>query len=198
MKKKVYVLMVAKYFPAGHPRAGEETYFKQKIMLNVKEPDVPYDIEVHSKKQKFILDTTAYKNQLAFDNGWSIKKHTIRTNYDLWARRAEKINHGEAVLSLRQWSGKPYRSKQEEFLRLEKISVQMIALNNRGIIIHENNNFVKWKEYAWSDLPVLITNDGFGRWIDFFRWFNPGFKDPRIERLLNFSGCIIHFTDFKY
>lgn len=39
------------------------------------------------------------------------KLHTIRGNYDLWAKRFEKINKGEAVLSVRYWSGKPYNSR---------------------------------------------------------------------------------------
>ena len=40
------------------------------------------------------------------------KIHTIRQNYELWNKRAEKINKGEAILSIRKWSGKAYRSKQ--------------------------------------------------------------------------------------
>ena len=36
------------------------------------------------------------------------KIHTIRANYDFWAKRFEKIAAGEACLSIREWVGKPY------------------------------------------------------------------------------------------
>lgn len=37
-----------------------------------------------------------------------LKRHTIRANYEFWAKRFEKIAAGEAVLSIREWVGKPY------------------------------------------------------------------------------------------
>lgn len=40
------------------------------------------------------------------------KVHTIRANYPLWKKRIEEVLRGDACLSIRQWSGKPYRSKQ--------------------------------------------------------------------------------------
>ena len=40
-----------------------------------------------------------------------VKLHTIRANYPLWEKRIKDIQEGHAVLSVRQWSGKPYRSK---------------------------------------------------------------------------------------
>lgn len=40
------------------------------------------------------------------------KKHTIRGNYALWKKRFDEIAAGRAKLSLREWIGKPYCSKQ--------------------------------------------------------------------------------------
>ena len=40
------------------------------------------------------------------------KIHTIRANYPLWEKRIKEVQEGKAILSIREWSGKPYRSKQ--------------------------------------------------------------------------------------
>ena len=40
------------------------------------------------------------------------KIHTIRANYPLWEKRIKEVQFGEAVLSLRYWSDKPYKSEQ--------------------------------------------------------------------------------------
>jgi hypothetical protein len=181
MKKKVYVLMVAKYFPAGHPRAGQETGFRESIELAI------------SGKRRVTF--TTYRrigkgagNMTMDEDGG--KLHTIRTNYDLWARRAEKINRGEAVLSLRQWSGKPYRSRQEEFLRLEKIGVQKVYTGWMPGL--QGIKFVKYIAFHVYDTGItsrqtLAQNDGLS-FDDFVNWFPVPFGD----------GVIIHFSDFKY
>lgn len=48
------------------------------------------------------------------------KKHTIRENYDFWKKRFDKIDKGEAQLSIRGWTGLPYRSKQFVIANLTK------------------------------------------------------------------------------
>lgn len=42
------------------------------------------------------------------------KIHTIRANFPLWEKRIKEVQEGRAVLSIRQWTGEPYRSKQVE------------------------------------------------------------------------------------
>lgn len=46
------------------------------------------------------------------------KLHTIRANWPLWESRINDVRNGNAELSVRQWTGKPYRSKQVEIARL--------------------------------------------------------------------------------
>ena len=46
------------------------------------------------------------------------KIHTIRGNYDLWDQRIKDVQEGKAVLSLRQWTGRPYASEQVEIQQL--------------------------------------------------------------------------------
>ena len=61
-------------------------------------------------------EETAFKE--SFLNGKKI--HTIRANYNLWEARIKEVQEGKAVLSIRQWSGLPYRSKQYEITELSK------------------------------------------------------------------------------
>ena len=90
---KTYVLTVSRTFPKTHKRAGEETFFKERIL-------------------------SALSKDLLMWN----KIHTIRANYVLWANRIKEIQEGKAILSIRYWSGKPYNSKQVEICQLDKNS----------------------------------------------------------------------------
>ena len=56
---------------------------------------------------------------------------SIRFNYELWRKRFEKINKGEAVLSVRSWEGKPYRSKQIKNFLYGFIFLNLYMLNVR-------------------------------------------------------------------
>jgi len=41
------------------------------------------------------------------------KIHTCRDNFNYWAEKIASLKRTGGVLSVRQWSGKPYRSPQE-------------------------------------------------------------------------------------
>ena len=58
------------------------------------------------------------------------KMHTIRANFRLWEKRIKEVQAGDAVLSIRQWTGKPYRSKQVEIAQLtatDGVGIQKIC-----------------------------------------------------------------------
>ena len=122
------------------------------------------------------------------------KIHTIRGNYDLWARRFEKINAGEAVLSIRVWEGKPYNSKQREIFRYDyrrKIGIEKLNMDTFDVGRDDNNdvslNFKIGKTMVSADL--LAKNDGLS-YEDFENWFKGyDFSKPM---------AVIHFTDFRY
>ena len=157
--------MLSKVFPFGHPRAGEETLFQIRMLAAIKK--VPC---------------------------YHPKRHTIRGNYELWAKRFEKIAAGEAVLSVREWEGKPYRSKQREIARLTRedgIGIQKLDLMSvlfSGIsriecdFWHSYGNFV-------GLLMKLANNDGLTDedWLEWFKEFD--YSKPM---------AIIHFTPFRY
>lgn len=118
------------------------------------------------------------------------KIHTIRGNYDLWQKRFEKINRGEAVLSVRIWDGLPYKSKQLEIFRYDcthKIGVQKVLLTN----IYDNQTLIgnEMFGYLYAKINDLSKNDGLSV-EDFKDWFkNYDLSEPM---------AIIHFTGFRY
>jgi len=111
------------------------------------------------------------------------KIHTIRANYDLWKKRIDEVNKGNAIISVRQWTGKPYNSKQEEKFQLtkDKVGIQKLRLNPLGWFIDNIDSDVTTKEIA--------KNDGLN-YEDFKDWFK--------KYDLSKPMAIIHFTDFRY
>lgn len=162
MSKKLitYYLTLSQVFPSTHSRAGEPTGFK-RAFFNGRYPEL--------------------------GDG---KLHTIRANYDFWARRFEKIYADEAVLSIREWVGKPYAkgSTQREISRMiceEGIGIQRLefvggSLSNAYIDFHLMRNDVQ-EELARND--GLSLND----WREWFKGYD-----------LSKPMAIIHFTKFRY
>lgn len=112
------------------------------------------------------------------------KIHTIRANFPLWEKRIAQIQKGEAVLSVRQWTGKPYQSKQVEIARLtaeDGVWIQELKLTDLSRPTTINGQRI--------ELPLLAQNDGLS-FNDWFNWF--------IGYDLSKPLAIIHFTKFRY
>lgn len=169
--KKCYVLMVSRSFPSTHVQAGSPTHFVEKICKALgKEPPVPYG-GWDAWEVKALLNAAP-------------KLHTIRLNYDLWKKRFDEVNAGTAYLSLRYWTDLPYKSPQEEFLRLENtdgIGIQKLGFTPLGLFIDEYDSDTSIKDIA--------QNDGLG-WEDFKSWFG--------EIKQGSEYVIIHFTGKRY
>ena len=121
------------------------------------------------------------------------KRHTIRANYDLWKVNEEKMRTGNYYLSVRQWSGRPYHSRQNEIAQVKSpITVQRIQLN-----YHPDNDAVSaiidGKYLTPEQCRGIAKNDGLDI-KDFKEWFFG--QEPKCA--CTFEGCIIQFTDFKY
>ncbi len=110
-----------------------------------------------------------------------LKIHTIRGNYELWKKRIDEINRGEAILSVRFWSGRPYHTKQTKVLVHEKVGIQKIQLKPFDTIIDDRSSDVS--------IEIVAQNDGLSL-SDFRSWFKNA--DPSKPM------AIIHFTDFRY
>ena len=118
------------------------------------------------------------------------KIHTIRANFPLWKDRFSRIFVGSAVLSIRQWSEKPYHSKQELVADLcikDAIGIQELRFVDGDI---NKPHIVKYPDQL---IPVTIydlaTNDGLSveDWLDWFKGYD-----------LNEPLAVIHFTDYRY
>lgn len=107
--------------------------------------------------------------------GWPPKFHTIR--------EGERWKVGD-MFSARYWSDKPYRSKQEEFARLEIKKEWKVRIETGGgwmdIFINGENG---------SNLEIS-KNDGLDV-EDFFDWFHKG----KSEETEIFEGQIICWND---
>lgn len=115
------------------------------------------------------------------------KIHTIRVGQK-WIAKIEEVKTGEAVLSVREWTGKPYKSPQVEKMQFTK----------HDSIGAEPAEF--WADYfhvslgKWEALSVpcqeICEADGLNL-KDFNDWFE-GLEDSGTE------CSIIHFTKFRY
>ena len=156
---KTYVITLSRHFLANHKRAGEETHFKEKFLLGQGLTD--------------------------YDTPSMAKIHTIRANYPLWEKRIKEVQDGHAVLSIRQWTGKPYRSKQIEIAMLTAengVGVQKLEFYNNTLgLCHIG--IVYQRKYE------LAHNDGlsFEDWEEWFKGYD-----------LSEPMAIIHFTKFRY
>jgi len=108
------------------------------------------------------------------------KIHTIRSNYELWHKRAKEINEDKAVLSIRYWAEMPYRSKQVEICRLERIGVEKLEQPDNFVFAPIEGKKVNWEDVA--------KNDGLS-FEDFSDWFKSRQEEPM---------AVIHFTEFRY
>ena len=165
-----YVLTLSQAFPAKHPRKGQPTRFVDRLN------NARYDTYLYCYDK----------------SGAETKRHTIRANYDLWRKRFDKIDKGEACLSIRIWTGKPYASPQREIcclthkdgIGLQKLEFLKYDPVFTGGIWISGHTFKE--EYI---LPKLANNDGLPL-QDWEAWF----KDYDKTKPL----AIIHFTSFRY
>lgn len=168
---KTYVITLSKVFPQTHPERGKEThfctYFRNARMC----------AKCDETKQGMCMGECAIGGT---------KLHTIRANYDLWAERFKQIAAGEACLSVRQWTGKPYRSKQIEIARLTRedgIGLQMLSFAPTYSL---TTPFVGKRRLKRE---TLATHDGLSikDWVNWFYLYD-----------LTKPLAIIHFTKFRY
>lgn len=118
------------------------------------------------------------------------KRHTIRANFTLWAKRIHEVQQGEAVISVRQWEGRPYFSRQitlgcvtaESGIGIQKLTFQ---LDRDGCA---SFNFFDI-DGKYSELTELAANDGLSveDWKEWFRGYDS--SKPM---------AVIHFGKFRY
>lgn len=176
MERKTYVITLSRYFPVKHSKAGTPTGFKVKFSLGQGCPDCD---KLQDLSGVNISDCNGCISACSLP-----KLHTIRANYPLWEKRIKEVQAGRAVLSIRQWTGKPYRSKQVEIATLTAgsgVGIQLMELTNdfaECIIGDHHHSYV-----------TVAKNDGLrpADWIDWFSCYD-----------LSKPMAVIHFTKFRY
>ncbi len=177
---KTYVITLSQRFMKGHPRAWEETLFKDKLLLALGCKDC--------NEQQDLSGENISECNGCWRATYFPKIHTIRANYPLWEKRMKEVQDGKACLSIRQWSGKPYRSPQIEIARLtaeDGVGIQKLRYQ-ADYFTGEYGFFVSGKEISTHE---LANNDGL-MYNDWAAWF----KGYDLSQPL----AIIHFTKFRY
>jgi len=159
------VITFSTKFPSYHPKAGQPTFFIEKIWASFHEKFPHKDIE---DKYCFVNGSK--------DSFWDIfgtyepKYHTVRAG-NRW-KVGDKF-------SPRAWTGKPYNSKQLTFAPDLEIKKTWEIETNGNLF------FINGKALSVIDTVQLANNDGLLR-LDFYDWF----KMPSA-----FSGQIICWSN---
>lgn len=149
------VLMVARVFPAYHPRKGDSTGFVEKIFncFRGSSYELPDGMIVGVENYATLFKGDEYLKAM---HATGKKLHTIRAG--------TRFNPGD-MASLRVWSDKPYRSKQIEFAQVEikqTIPVNISFRSGEMKIMIDGN--------IYTNRELLAKNDGL-ELPDFYGWF---------------------------
>lgn len=115
------------------------------------------------------------------------KIHTIRAGA-YWEKVAAEVAAGRAQISIRQWTGKPYQSKQEIIKVIDRedgVGVQSFEFRPGHPCCYP---ILNGRNICPDTLCDVSENDGLSK-SDFLAWFNY----PKA-----FTGNILHFTPFRY
>jgi hypothetical protein len=167
------VIIFSRFFPKGHPKAGQPTFFVEKIMAGLADCQPGWKMNDHF---------TIYNWHEYYNCTWP-KHHTIRAG--------NRWKPGD-MASLRVWSEKAYRSKQIEFAQVE---VKKVWEFNLRVIAGEPLWQLPGVGSGTFDpevhgLKIIAANDALTV-EDFINWFtiHPKKKDQV------FSGQIICWSD---
>lgn len=112
------------------------------------------------------------------------KIHTIRADEKrYWEKAIREVQEGKAILSVREWSGQPYKSKQETIKDLtakDGVCCVPVFIRNPRVTFENNPGGINF-------VSIVSKNDGLSD-VDFWEWF----KTAKGRFLL------IHFNKYRY
>lgn len=185
-KIKRYRRPVSRYFPKGHPKEGQPTYFVEKILKGL---HLLGKVTIEDIQKQNIKDFDWHVFETCYP-----KIHTCRASLKSWIEIIDKVKSGEFILELYYWSDRPYHKDENGigmvvFATIDKdcgCGVQELLFEECNIlapIASEGH----W--YKGLTLEELAQNDGLNP-DDFKAWFK-GYD-------LIKPMAIIHFTKFRY
>lgn len=148
------VITFSKTFPAYHPKAGQETKFREKLILSLVSQQ---KVSLDRASELLDMPMTDIKNL-----PYQPKHHTIRAGH--------RFKAGD-YFSPREWSDKPYKSKQTVLshdLLIEK-TFDIEIDGNRFIIDGKPFYHQHVSEFHFT-IEELAKNDGLSCG-ELFRWF---------------------------
>lgn len=171
---KHIVRTFSRVFPDYHPRAGEPTYFVEKIYNSIFSPhdwsDAPDNESYVTAMNSYITDQ---------------KHHTIRAGHHFQA--------GDFLVP-RVWSGKPYKSKQIQIAPpIEIVKTWDFEIDSCGVysiakpgeqLLYTFQALDPESEYLDDK---IAANDGLSP-QDFYHWFS---RSPDFKKNDGFKGQII-------
>jgi hypothetical protein len=176
------VLTFSRTYPSYHPKAGQPTYFIEKVVGGLVANDVEgCTTELIKSLRDSKLLSVSVMNELSNQTYGYYKHHTIRAGH--------RFKAGD-WFSPRVWSGKPYNSKQITF------APDIQVKKTFDVIIDEDGCFhIDGKLYAYSNsdfaLQPLAKNDGL-EMGDMLEWF---YGSPDYQKKGMFEGQIICWNE---
>jgi len=174
-------MMFATRFPATHPRAGQPTRFPEKMWNNrrISGPQM-------TKEDILFLLLTEAKLPGVFDPGMVNEPDISNCSKGHTIRGGNRWKAGD-MFSPRVWVGKPYYSKQVEFMPpIKVVATYQIKIqytdSRKSLVIWLDNNLIQMISLSSIDnmlqLPVA-HNDGLLP-ADFKGWFPKAFEGQLI------------------
>ncbi len=169
------VLTFSRVFPKYHPKAGQPTFFVEKI-LHPFWDNVKWDDEI----REYIK---LLPEQIANPHHFNPKVHTIRAG--------KRWEVGDKF-SPRIWSGKPYCSPQITIAPDFEIKKIWDFDFDAAIFLDESRIYINNVEINSGGLINLARNDGLDA-MDLLEWFGDGHVMNSNRK--NFSGQIICWNE---
>jgi hypothetical protein len=168
LKPMSRVLTFSRTYPSYHPKAGQPTYFVEKVLNSL-----GYRIT----KSDLLPGVSDIVNDFFLIDGEQMKHHTIRAGH--------RFKVGDKF-SPRVWAGKPYRSKMIQFapdIEVKKVwnfeiyhindpIYSAMILDGKTLFDIERGNCY----LAYMHIAELIANNDGLDFIDFQEWFQFGDK----------------------
>ena len=164
------IITVSRYFPKYHPKAGQPTWFVEKIWKSVllsRLMSIPQSMGYEADYEKYF--PCGFNDPNEDVSNHNPKNHTIR--------EGKRWNDGD-MASIRVWSGKPYGSKQIAIAPDVKLKVLDVEIDKQGVIKVEGKETNAFR---------IAENDGLSL-EDLRGWFAPS---------LPFSGQILIWSPSK-
>ena len=91
------------------------------------------------------------------------------------------------TIQFRRWSGKAYRSKQEEVTRVRVIGSKVVEVTPCGVFVRIIQN-TKFGMVLVGPSEDVARRDGFASWAEMRAWFQKTHKFPFIGLLIEWEA----------